>query len=229
MEWNKIIPYILNITRHNNFIIKNNYSRWWRITQFSVNLLRRTKFKRDCEFEYIINFKERGLTNELGGKKPIRYIKFRCIKIPIQNDRKDYFKNQIKIKQKAILLIISIASFELIDSGSVIVSTNSSSICTKHLVRKIKVSLNSDSLNRELTVKQIKIKYGQLFDKRTLENFKFGVDRAITKVPTGELNQIYKSVQNLVKIYGFLSISFEPNEDIEIIYVESRLCRLFPF
>ncbi|RNA26117.1 hypothetical protein BpHYR1_021936 [Brachionus plicatilis] len=32
-----------------------------------------------------------------------------------------------------------------------------------------------------------------------------------------------------VKIYGFLSISFEPNEDIEIIYVESRLCRLFPF
>ncbi|RNA03670.1 hypothetical protein BpHYR1_009214, partial [Brachionus plicatilis] len=39
--------------------------------------------------------------------------------------------------------------------------------------------------------------------------------------PVGTLlNQIYKR---------FLSISFEPNEDIEIIYVESRLCRLFPF
>ncbi|RNA26246.1 hypothetical protein BpHYR1_006521 [Brachionus plicatilis] len=35
-----------------------------------------------------------------------------------------------------------------------------------------------------------------------------------------KLNQIYKR---------FLSISFEPYEDIKIIYVESRLCRLFPF
>ncbi|RNA30563.1 hypothetical protein BpHYR1_029233 [Brachionus plicatilis] len=69
----------------------------------------------------------------------------------------------------------------------------------------------------------------------TRDEFIEEIKRAITKVPTDEYINLYFELmfkiwcKYLVPFKRFLSISFEPNEDIEIIYVESRLCRLFPF